>query len=78
MAMDARGARHLAARIAAGVRVGGIVELLGEPPHGTGLQTGDRGTVQRIASDGEVLVAWHRGFSHAIDPQSTAFRSLRD
>jgi hypothetical protein len=74
--MDANGARLLAARIRAGVPVGAVIELIGKGTAGLGLKAGDRGVVSDITSDGRVTVAWDRGFSLAIDPESTPFRPL--
>ena len=68
--MDPAGARHLAARIRAGVRVGQIVELAESA--GDSLRAGDRGIVRDISDDGNVVVAWERGFTQAVDPDATA------
>ena len=72
--MDAFGARLLAARIAAGVRIGSVIELLSDSD--TELRIGDRGIVRAIDADGEVVVDWDRGFNRAIDPRLTTFRSV--
>jgi uncharacterized protein DUF4314 len=56
------------------VPVGAVIELLGKGAEEHGLEAGDRGVVEDIASDGHVTVAWDRGFSLAIDPESTPFR----
>lgn len=74
MGMDASGARLLAARIAAGVRVGSRIELIADSD--TDLRAGDRGVVCGIDSAGVVVVEWERGFHRSIDPRSTAFRAL--
>jgi hypothetical protein len=76
--MDASGARLLAARIAAGVRIGSRIELLSDfrPDLDTDLRAGDRGTVCGIDSGGIVIVEWERGFHTSMDPRSTEFRSL--
>ena len=71
--MDVSGARHLAARIRAGVRVGEHVELVGDVS-ASGLRAGDRGIVHGISDDGNVVVAWDRGFSVAIDPEANPIR----
>jgi hypothetical protein len=71
--MDASGARHLAARIRAGVRVGQFVEVVGHDGVDQ-LRVGDRGVVRDIDQDGSVLVAWERGFSLAVDPAATILR----
>jgi len=72
--MDAIGARLLAARIAAGVRIGSVIELVtvSDPE----LRVGDRGIVREIEADGAVVVDWNRGFSRAIDPRQSSFRSV--
>jgi hypothetical protein len=76
--MDASGARLLAARIAAGVRIGSRIELLTDyrPDLDTELHAGDRGVVCGIDSGGVVVVEWERGFHSSIDPRMTQFRSL--
>ena len=71
--MDASGARLLAARIAAGVRIGSWIELISDADD---LRAGDRGVVREIESGGDVLVEWERGFHSSINPRSTAFRAL--
>ena len=72
--MDAIGARLLAARIAAGVRIGSVIELQSDSD--VGLLAGDRGVVRGIDAAGAVVVDWDRGFSRAIDPRSAPFRSI--
>jgi len=67
------GARELAARIRAGVRVGAVIEVV-QDGSGDGLVPGARGVVEAISPDG-VLVAWDRGFSLEIDPDVTAYRN---
>lgn len=74
--MDAYGARLLAARIRAGVRLGDEVELVGDPET-PGLSRGDRGLVDAITDDGNVVVMWERGFSQEIDPVLTPIRAAR-
>ena len=71
--MDASGARVLAARIAAGVRIGSWIELVSDADD---LRAGDRGVVREIESGGDVLVEWERGFHSSINPRSTSFRAL--
>ena len=66
MTMDAIGARLLAARIAAGVRIGSRIELVADSD--TELRAGDRGVVREIEANGAVVVEWERGFDRAIDP----------
>ena len=71
--MDASGARLLAARIAAGVRIGSWIELVSDADD---LRAGDRGVVREIESGGDVLVEWERGFHSSINPRSPSFRAL--
>jgi hypothetical protein len=72
--MDASGARLLAARIAAGVRVGGRIELTADSE--SDLRAGDRGVVRGIEAGGTVVVEWERGFHSEIDPRRTTYRAL--
>ena len=69
--MDAIGARHLAARIRAGVRVGGTIVIASDDTE-SGLVAGDRGVVHAITEDG-VVVEWDRGVTLTIDPQVTPY-----
>ena len=68
------GARLLAARIAAGVRIGSVIELVQDSD--LELRAGDRGIVREIEPGGAVVVEWERGFDRAIDPSHSAFRAL--
>lgn len=63
----------LAARIAAGVRIGSLVELTTDSDL---LRAGDRGTVTDILEHGGVVVAWERGGEVEIDPGHTPLRTL--
>jgi hypothetical protein len=72
--MDSLGARHLTARLRAGVRVGTAVELDCDDVE-SGLRAGDRGVVSAITLDG-VVIEWDRGFSLQIDPQAMPYHSL--
>jgi hypothetical protein len=72
--MDSLGARHLTARLQAGVRVGTEIELDCDDP-ASGLRAGDRGVVSAITLDG-VVVEWERGFSRSIDPTATPYHAL--
>lgn len=74
--MDANGARLLALRIRAGVRVGTIIEIVAIPDKALGLRTGDRGEVREITESGAIVVAWERGFSLELDPDSFSYRPL--
>jgi hypothetical protein len=75
-AMDANGARLLAARIRAGVSVGSRIELTGDVDCEQGLRAGDRGVVNAIGEHGLIVVQWDRGFSLEIDPDATPFQRL--
>jgi hypothetical protein len=72
--MDAIGARLLAARIAAGVRIGSTIELTSVSDEE--LRAGDRGVVRGIEAGGAVVVEWDRGFNRSIDPRQSSFRAL--
>jgi hypothetical protein len=72
--MDIQGARLLAARIRAGVRIGAQIEFTGNAHEH--LRTGDRGVVQDIVDTGDIVVAWERGFALRIDPDTTKFQAL--
>jgi hypothetical protein len=72
--MDIQGARLLAARIRAGVRIGAQIEFTGGSHEH--LRTGDRGVVKDIVDTGDIVVAWDRGFALRIDPDTTQFESL--
>jgi hypothetical protein len=72
--MDATGARLLAARIAAGVRIGAVIELVADS--GADLRAGDRGVVREFDPTGALIVEWERGFNSVIDPRLTPFRPL--
>jgi Domain of unknown function (DUF4314) len=72
--MDTRGARLLAARIRAGVRVGARIELVSVGDVSSGLNVGDTGIVRDIVENGGVVVSWDRGFALEIDPAVYRFR----
>jgi hypothetical protein len=74
--MDVQGARLLAARIRAGVRIGSHIEFTGTAESHERLRPGDRGLVQDIAETGDILVKWDRGFVIVIDPDTTPFQPL--
>ena len=74
--MDSNGARLLAARIRAGVRVGARIELLSVADDSSELIVGDRGVVASIVDDGDVIVEWDRGFALQIDPDVHRYRRL--
>jgi hypothetical protein len=75
-AMDANGAKLLAARIRAGVSIGMRIELVGDAGDDSGLGPGDRGVVNHVDDRGNVVVKWDRGFVSEIDPQRTPFQRL--
>jgi hypothetical protein len=72
--MDTLGARHLAARLRAGVSVGTTIVLECDVVD-SGLTVGDRGVVREITPDG-MVVEWDRGFSLRIDPESVPYGKL--
>ena len=74
--MDVNGAKLLAARIRAGVRVGARIELVSVGDESSGLVVGDRGVVREIAANGHVVVSWDRGFALEIDPDVDRYRRL--
>jgi hypothetical protein len=74
--VDIRGARLLAARIRAGVRVGARIELVSVGDASSGLRVGDCGVVREIVDDGHVIVSWDRGFALEIDPEVNQYRRL--
>ncbi len=74
--VDTYGARLLAARIRAGVRVGARIELLSIGDGSCGLVVGDCGVVEAIDEDGDMLVSWDRGFEQQIDPGAHRYRKL--
>ena len=72
--MDTLGARHLSARLRAGVRVGTAIALDRDDAE-SGLCAGDRGIVKEITLDG-VVIEWDKGFSLHIDPQAMPYHAL--
>ena len=72
--MDTSGARHLAARLRAGVSVGTTI-VLDADDAASGLVAGDRGMVDEITLEG-VVVEWDRGFRLSIDPQAMPYHAL--
>jgi hypothetical protein len=73
-AMDTIGARHLQARLRAGVRVGTRI-VLERDDAGSGLCAGDRGVVNEITLEG-VVVDWDKGFRLVIDPVTMPYSAL--
>ncbi len=74
--VDSNGARLLAARIRAGVRVGARIELVSVGDDPCDLVVGDCGVVEAIVDDGDVVVVWDRGFALQIDPDVHRYRRL--
>jgi hypothetical protein len=72
--MDTEGARHLAARLRAGVPVGTTIVLEADAL-GSGLRAGDKGIVSAITLEA-VVVEWERGFTLGIDPEQVPYRAL--
>ena len=75
-AMDAQGAKLLAARIRTGVSVGMRIELVNDASDSSGLRAGDRGVVHQVDDDGRVVIVWDRGFESEIDPERTPVQKL--
>ena len=74
--MDARGARHLSARLAAGAAVGERVEVVWVTDESVPVQPGEAGTVVSI-DEGFARVAFDRGAELAVDPRVVRLRALR-
>jgi hypothetical protein len=72
--VDTLGARHLAARLRARVRVGTMIVLEADD-HESGLVAGDRGIVDEITPEG-VTVDWEKGFRLSIDPDRLPYRAF--
>lgn len=75
-AMDAIGAKLLAARIRAGVSAGMRIELVDDATDDSGLRAGDRGLVRDVDESGRIVVQWDRGFESQIDPETVRFQKL--
>lgn len=75
-AMDAIGAKLLAARIRAGVSAGMRIELVDDATDDSGLRAGDRGLVRNVDESGRIVVQWDRGFESQIDPETVRFQKL--
>jgi hypothetical protein len=73
--MDTLGARHLSARLRAGVKVGTTIVLDADDAR-SGLVAGDRGVVSDITPDGVVVVEWDKGFCLHVDPQVMPYHAL--
>jgi len=75
--VDTNGARILAARIRAGVRIGTAIELLSDDTQDSRLRPGDCGIVHDVKQDGHLVVQWDRGFTADIHPSLAVYRPLR-
>ena len=74
--VDARGARHLSARIAAGAAVGERVEVVWVSDESVPVQPGEAGTVVSI-DEGVARVAFDGGAELAVDAGVVRLRALR-
>ncbi|HUG36658.1 MAG TPA: hypothetical protein VML54_06890 [Candidatus Limnocylindrales bacterium] len=71
--MDARGARHLKARLAAGAAIGERVQVVSVAGGRTRLAAGERGTIVSIDEDG-IRLLLETGVEVVVDPNSTVLR----
>ena len=81
--MDVLGASMLAARIRAGVRIGQMIELLGDSSTSADLKRGDIGLVAGFSANGNILVRWSGGsvveeLDHATDSYQAIVPRLGD
>jgi hypothetical protein len=75
--MDSNGARMLAARIRAGVRVGQSIELVRDHTSDPRLTRGDRGVVLGFDDiDGNLIVQWRAGFTDTLDPTQDVYQAV--
>ena len=74
--MDVLGAKMLAARISAGVRVGQVIELLRDSTQRPHLKLGDVGLVRGFSEEGHLVVQWSAGFVEEIDPSVETYEQL--
>ena len=68
------GARMLADRLRAGVRIGEVIELLGDSAESARLKRGDVGRVCGFDDEGRLVVEWRDGFVEEIDPSVERYR----
>ena len=74
--MDARGARHLLARLATGGGVGQRVEVVSVENSGTPVSAGDTGTVVALGEETVRILLDSSGVQVAADPQTVTLRGL--
>ena len=73
--MDAKGARHLVARLRFKAGVGDRIELLAPLEE---VQSGEWGTVSDISTDSGLQIAWDCGVVSVLDSTDVRFRVHRD
>ena len=72
--MDVLGASMLAARIRAGVRIGQMIELLGDSSTSADLKRGDIGLVAGFSANGNILVRWSGGGAFVAGAEASCRR----
>jgi hypothetical protein len=73
--MDAKGARHLVARLTYQAGVGDRIELLGALED---VESGEWGTVAGISTGNGLEVAWDCGVTTVVESTQIRFRVHRD
>jgi hypothetical protein len=73
--MDARGARHLRARLRFQAGVGDRIELVTPLDE---LPTGEWGTVSDVSPDSGLQISWDCGVVSVVDSTTVRFRVYRD
>ena len=73
--MDAKGARHLTARLRYQAGVGDRIELLSPLEQ---LEVGEWGTVAGISAEAGLQVTWDCGVTTVVDSTDVRFRVHRD
>jgi hypothetical protein len=74
--IDVLGATMLAARLRAGVRIGQVIEVLGDSPQDERLRREEVGLVRGFEDDGLLVVQWSAGLVAEIDPSLEAYEQL--
>jgi len=74
--MDVLGASMLAARIRAGVRIGQMVELLGDSDSDGHRERGDLGLVTGFTVDGKIVVKWGGGAISSLNPAVDSYEAI--
>ena len=75
--MDVLGASMLAARIRAGVRIGQMIELLGDSSTSPDLKRGDIGLVAGFSANGNILVRLERRQRvEELDPATDSYQAI--